>query len=109
MNALITVQLLAKTELSEKDFQTQCGQVVSVLDALSETLCRKQGMSKYYHPGELIDANQNQRAFRWQLVISLGKERLEALHRLLQILQPLLSSQVPSGTLQWKMEPLNFL
>ncbi len=106
MNYLLTVQIFDQKNVSEKDFQTLCGPLVSILDALSETLFRKHGTLRYYHPGELTDAQEKAPALRWILVFSLGKERHEALHRLLHILMPLISSQVPSCTLQWKIETL---
>lgn len=109
MNATITVQLLAKTERSDQAWRTQCDPLVSALDAWSETLCRKRGTAAFYHPGQLIDAQEGCPALRWVLVLSLGKQRLEALQEFLQRALPLLTMPVPSCNLQWKVEPLNFL
>ena len=109
MNAILTVQILAKKECEGQVWRTHCGQLVSALDALSETLCRKNGTAVYYDPGQLIDAQEGCPALRWCLVLSLGKQRLEALHEFLRISLPLLATPVPSCTVQWKIEPLDFL
>ena len=109
MNVLITVQLVAKTERSDQAWQTQCGPLVSVLDAWSETLCRKHGTATSYHPGQLTDVLEGCHALRRNLVLSLGRQRLEALQELLQQALPLLTIPVPSCSLKWKVEPLNFL
>lgn len=107
MDALITVQLLAKTEREGQVWRTECGPLVSMLDALGETLCRKTGTAVYYDPGQLIDAQEGCPALRWCLVLSLGKQRLEALHEFLRLSLPQLAMPVPSCTLQWKIEPFS--
>lgn len=109
MNAQITVQLLAQKEYEGQVWRTECGPLVSMLDALSETLCRKPGTAVYYDPGQLNDAQEGCPALRWCLVLSLGKQRLEALHEFLRLSLPLLATPVPSCTVQWKIEPLSFL
>lgn len=109
MNALITVQLLSKTEREGQSWQTECGPLVSILDTLSETLCRKTGTAVYYDPGQLIDAQEGCPALQWNLVLSMGKQRLEALQEFFRQTLPLLTMSVPSCTLQWKIEPLDFL
>jgi len=109
MNALITVQLLSQKEREGQAWQTECGPLVSTLDALSETLCHKPGTAVYYDPGQLIDAQEGCPALCWTLVISLGKQRLEALHEFLQRALPLITMQVPYCTVRWKIEPLDFV
>ena len=106
MTSLITVQLVAQTACGDQAWRTGCGPLVSALDALAETLCRKSGTARFYHPGELIDAPPHCPALRWILVISMGRQRLEALHELLQHILPPLAMQVPSHTMQWKIESL---
>lgn len=109
MNAIITLQLLAQTKREGQVWKKQCDQLASTLDALSETLCGKHCSAAYYAPGELIDAQEGCPALRWVLVISMSKRRLEALQEFLRGALPLLTTQVPYCTLQWKIEPLDFL
>ena len=108
MNALVTVQLLAQKECEGQVWRTECDPLVSMLDALSETLCRKSGTAVYYDPGQLIDAKEGCPALRWCLSLSLSKQRLEALHEFLRLSLPLLATPVPSCTVQWKIEPFSF-
>lgn len=103
MNIIFSFQFVAQKGVGEKDFQTELDPVLSMLDALSETLCRKTGKSYYYHVGQLCDAPEST-ACRWVVVLNLGRERAVALHQFLQALQPLLSKQLPSCNLQWKLE-----
>lgn len=107
MNAIFSVQVVAQNELSDQDFRTICNPLVSMLDALSKTLCRKSGISTYYHPAQLVDAQH--RALRWALVLSMGTERLSALQEFLTLFLSPSGIQVPSCTLEWKIEPLDFL
>ncbi|MBR4161498.1 MAG: hypothetical protein IKT87_07525 [Bacteroidaceae bacterium] len=102
MNVILSVQVLAQKELPDQDFRNVCNPLVSMLDALSETLCHKTGTSRFYHPAELIDAQH--RALRWHVVLSLGKERLSTLQEFLSLFLSSSGIQVPFCTLQWKIE-----
>jgi len=108
MNAILRFQFVAQKELSDQSLKTELDPLLSILDDLTESVCRKHGTATFYRPGQLCDAPHTA-ACRWSAVIHLSKERCEALLRLLRSLQPLLSTLAPSCTLQWKAEPLDFL
>lgn len=108
MNILLTVQMIAKTDVEDPSLQKQLGPVRSALDSVCETACHNHGILKYYCPGELCDA-PNAPAARYLAVLHLGKQRAQALHQLMTNLQPHLETLLPSCTIQWKVESLDFL
>jgi hypothetical protein len=108
MNLLLTIQIVAQTDVSEQELQTLCDPLVSVFDAACETACHNHGKPVYYRTGELIDAPDSP-AMRYVAVLHMSKPRPEALRQLFLSLQPLFDSQLPSCTLQWKTESLDFL
>ena len=103
MNFLFQVQLIAKRDVTETAFRSSIAPVVSILDDLSGICDRKDGTLKCYRPGELIDAPETWAA-RWQVVLGMGASRHQVLLSLMQSLQPLLESQLPSCILQWRVE-----
>lgn len=108
MNFLFQVQIIAKTELSEIDFRKDVAQVLSILDDICKIFGHNPNTPKYYPPGELIDAPDTW-AIRYGAVLHSGASRHSALQSLMKSLQPLLDSLLPSCTLQWKTESLDFL
>lgn len=108
MNILFQAQIIAKKDMTETAFQNSIAPVVSILDDLSGICGHTAHKPRYYHPGELTDAPYT-RAARWQVVLGIGADRHQALLSLMKSLQPLLESQLPSCTLQWKVEPLDCL
>lgn len=108
MNILFQVQIVAKTDMSETAFQSSIAPVVSILDDLSGICGHRAHKPKCYHPGELIDAPETW-ALRWQVVLGMDASRHQALLSLMKSLQPLLDNLLPSCTLQWKAESLDFL
>ena len=108
MNMLFTIQIVAQNDVSDQELQTLCDPWVSVFDAACETACHNHGKPVYYSQGELIDA-PNSPAMRYVAVLNMSKHRHEDLQQLFQALQPLFHTQLPSCTLQWKTESLDFL
>ena len=108
MNILLTIQIVPQNDVSDQELQTLCDPLVSVFDAACETACHNHGKPVYYSQGELIDA-PNSPAMRYVAVLNMSKPRHEALQQLFQALQPLCDTQLPSCTLQWKTESLDFL
>ena len=76
MNLLLTIQIAAKTDVSDQELQTLCGPWVSVFDAACETVCHNHGKPVYYRSGELIDA-QHSPAMRYVAVLHMSKHRHE--------------------------------
>lgn len=108
MNYLFQAQFVAKMKLSEEAFRDSIALPLSILDDVSGICGHKAHKPKYYRPGELIDAPETW-ACRWQAVIRIGDARHQALLSLMKSVQLLLDSQLPSCTLQWKVESLGFL
>lgn len=107
MDALLSIQLLSEEELSTECWRTQCDSLLSMLNALSEALCNKKGITVCYHPGEVIESKDGCPAIRWNVVVSLGKKRIESLHEFLYGALPLLAIGLPCK-IQWKLVPFKF-
>ena len=103
MNILFSCQFIAQKGVEEKEFQTELDPVLSMLDALCGALCRKTGKRVFYPLGQLCDSPESIAA-RWVVILNLGEERVLELHQFLLHLQPLLDNQLPSCSLQWKLD-----
>lgn len=108
MNILLKAQLVAKLNAGDQELQKEYGLLRSLLDDLCETAFHSHGTLIPYRKGELIDAPDS-KAARYVAVLHMSRQSHQALCRLMDDLLPLMQAKMPSCTLLWKTEKLDFL